>query len=66
MWRTSTSASRRSDKVEKYTNTKVAPEQKRGRVQAKSTDTASASGSAKAKQAEPTSAITSIRDYIKG
>lgn len=50
----------------KYTNTKVAPEQKRGRVQAKSTDTASASGSAKAKQAEPTSAITSIRDYIKG
>lgn len=50
----------------KYTNTKVAPEQKRGRVQAKSTDTASASGSAKAKQAEPTSAITSIRDYIRG
>ena len=50
----------------KYTNTKVAPEQKRGRVQAKSADTASASGSANAKQAEPTSTITSIRDYIKG
>lgn len=48
----------------KYTNTKVAPEQKRGRVQAKSTSTSSASG--KTKKTGETSALTSLRDYFRG